>query len=268
MAKIRGLKPDFWTDKHIVRLSPLARLLYLGTWNYAADCGHLEDEPIELKMRILPADNCDVDELLSELASNGRITRADGVITIPRLAEHQHIDKRYFKACAACKAQGDHPVKPPSRAAKPDVTTPGPRSDHTVTTRGPHDEVNITDGDSDGDMRSREVVHASADAERESDFATFWDAYPKKRSKGQAVKAYRAARKKTTAEAILTGLRRQLPEWAGKDEQFIPYPATWLNGERWDDAASVTPIRANANGAIDPALLPPVENSWMRRPMK
>ena len=70
MPKGRHLKPQFFTDKNIVTLSPLARLLYQGLWCYAEDCGHLDDEPIELKMRILPVDNCDVDELLGELVGN------------------------------------------------------------------------------------------------------------------------------------------------------------------------------------------------------
>jgi hypothetical protein len=153
MPKIRGIKPDFWTDKNIVSLSPLARLLYVGMWNFAADCGHLEDEPIELKMRILPVDNCDIDELINELDKGGRITRQAGVIHVPHLAEHQRIDKRYFTACPACKngtspvpTQRDHDESDESQTPPPNVTTTGPPRAHTVTTSEP-----LVDGDGDGD---------------------------------------------------------------------------------------------------------------------
>jgi hypothetical protein len=153
MPKIRGIKPDFWTDKNIVSLSPLARLLYVGMWNFAADCGHLEDEPIELKMRILPVDNCDIDELINELDKGGRITRQAGVIHVPHLAEHQRIDKRYFTACPACKngtspvpTQRDHDESDESQTPPHDETTTGPRRAHAVTTSGP-----LVDGDGDGD---------------------------------------------------------------------------------------------------------------------
>ena len=29
--------------------------------------------------------------------------------------------------------------------------------------------------------------------------------------------------------------QKRLPEWTKDGEQFIPYPATWLNGRRWED---------------------------------
>ena len=32
MAKIRALKPEFFTDEKVVEVSPLARLLYQGMW--------------------------------------------------------------------------------------------------------------------------------------------------------------------------------------------------------------------------------------------
>lgn len=35
MARIRTVKPEFWTDRRMVKLSPLARLLYISSWNFA-----------------------------------------------------------------------------------------------------------------------------------------------------------------------------------------------------------------------------------------
>ena len=101
--------------------------------------------------------------------------------------------------------------------------------------------------------REKDTHSATAEAE----FAAFWAEYPKKRDKGHAVKAYRTARKKADADGILTGLRRQLPEWRRGDPKFIPLAATWLNGERWADEseASIHQIKADANGLIQ---LPPL----------
>lgn len=72
-------------------------------------------------------------------------------------------------------------------------------------------------------------------------FARFWLAYPRKTAKGDARKAYdRAVRKLMAAdinrdpEMVLIGaLERAKAAWT--DAQYIPHPATWLNGERWDD---------------------------------
>lgn len=82
---------------------------------------------------------------------------------------------------------------------------------------------------------------ASADAERESTedkgFAEWYSAYPRKKGKGQAVKAYRAAIKKpgVTPDSLLAALTKQLPELASRPADKVPYPATWLNGEHWEN---------------------------------
>lgn len=70
-------------------------------------------------------------------------------------------------------------------------------------------------------------------------FAAFWEAYPRKVDKGHAERAFRAALKKAPLDAIMAGLRRQLPDLARKDAEYIPHAATWLNGERWADVNTV-----------------------------
>lgn len=64
------------------------------------------------------------------------------------------------------------------------------------------------------------------------DFARFWAAYPRKVGKGQARKAWAAATGRFPASEVLAGL--QGAKWPS-DARYIPYPATWLNGERWAD---------------------------------
>lgn len=73
MARIRSIHPEQWTDPEFVSCSPLARILAIGLRNEADDSGIFEWNPIKLKMRVLPADNCDVDALLTELVSTGQI---------------------------------------------------------------------------------------------------------------------------------------------------------------------------------------------------
>jgi hypothetical protein len=75
MARIRSIHPGQWTDEEFVTVSPLARLLALGLRNEADDEGIFEWKPLQIKMRLLPADNCDVGELLSELLAANQIYR-------------------------------------------------------------------------------------------------------------------------------------------------------------------------------------------------
>lgn len=69
MARIRSLHPAQWTDSAFVSCSPLARLLALGLRNEADDYGVFPWDPVQIKMRLLPADDVDVSVLLQELAS-------------------------------------------------------------------------------------------------------------------------------------------------------------------------------------------------------
>lgn len=69
------------------------------------------------------------------------------------------------------------------------------------------------------------------------DFEKFWKAYPKKKAKATAQRAFEKAIKKTDLETILRGIEAQKKsrQWQEADGQFVPYPATWLNAGAWDD---------------------------------
>lgn len=82
---------------------------------------------------------------------------------------------------------------------------------------------------------------ASTDVERGWD--EWWRTYPRKKAKAQALKAYRGALKKVDGDVLLSRLRLQIPALTARGDQYTPYPATWLNGERWADdlVAATTP---------------------------
>lgn len=94
MARIRTIKPSFFTSEDICRVPPLARLLFQGLWIEADRDGYLADSPFQLKTRLLPADECDVDALLWLLVAAKlirRYTAANGrhYIQILTFIEHQ-----------------------------------------------------------------------------------------------------------------------------------------------------------------------------------
>lgn len=119
-------------------------------------------------------------------------------------------------------------------------------------------------------------------------FAEFYEAYPRHEARRKAEQAWRAALKRTDAETIMAGLARFQ---FSPDRQFVPLPASWLNADRWADAApsNVRPLNTvvTANGGltreqvddilgpdnetlIPPAALDPAEDhgaysTWMRQ---
>ena len=107
MPRIRSIKPEFWTDGAIIGLPYEARLFYIGMWNFACDRGHLSDDPLGLKLKILPADPIDGATLVQSLVDAGRVERIhlpDGraFLSIPRFTDHQRIDTRWNSRCGLC----------------------------------------------------------------------------------------------------------------------------------------------------------------------
>ena len=99
MARIRTIKPEFWTSPTVVSLTPYARLLFIGAWNFADDWGLLLDDPDRLRLQVLPADSVDGPALVEELVNAGLFARltaptGDRLLAIPTWANHQRIDSR------------------------------------------------------------------------------------------------------------------------------------------------------------------------------
>ena len=69
-------------------------------------------------------------------------------------------------------------------------------------------------------------------------FDQFWAAYPRKQAKEKAWKAWKKldpdeALCRRMAEALERHRRSQ--QWQRDGGAYIPYPASWLNGHRWED---------------------------------
>ena len=71
----------------------------------------------------------------------------------------------------------------------------------------------------------------------DKDFAIFWEAYPRKKDKQNAQKAFEKALSVADLDTMLTAIeaQKQTADWTKDGGKFVPYPATWLNGHRWED---------------------------------
>jgi hypothetical protein len=81
-------------------------------------------------------------------------------------------------------------------------------------------------------------------------FRAFYLAYPRKEKRPAARKAWLKGDCDMIADRIMAGLERWQPEYASREPDKIPHPATWLNNEQWNDM----PPRRNAAGAVDTQL--------------
>ena len=77
----------------------------------------------------------------------------------------------------------------------------------------------------------RAVIVESENAEP---FEDFWLLYPRRVAKKDARKMW-ARIPESLHNRIFISIVAWRRVWKDKEENFIPYPATWLNGERWED---------------------------------
>jgi len=84
-------------------------------------------------------------------------------------------------------------------------------------------------------------------------FAEFWSAYPLKKAKATAEKAW--AKLKPSADlqaAILSAIaaHKLTADWQRDGGQYIPHPTTWLNQRRWED--EVTHASSTRSDSVRP----------------
>lgn len=211
MARIRTIKPEFWTDEKIVALSFPARLFFMGMLNFVDDEGRASYSPSRLKMQILPADTVDVSALLGEIRGESLIVvyEVDGkeFFQVNGFSKHQKVDKRTL-----------------SKIPAPPNSSESPRNVQTDQGReGIKDQGTITVADAP-DLKTC--------------FERFCKAYPKRKGADPIATAESkfklAVKNGEDPEAIIAAACR----YAAEVEPNTPYVAqkeTWLNQKRWKD---------------------------------
>ena len=94
------IKADFWADEKMGNISILARLLFIGTWNFADDGGICRANEIYLRNNIFPYDNTplnDIKKAIQELCSSGVVVlleySGEKYLKIKNFLKHQTINK-------------------------------------------------------------------------------------------------------------------------------------------------------------------------------
>lgn len=254
MARIRTIKPDFFTDEGIVALSPLARLFYIALWCEADREGRLEWRLKTLKWKYLPQDDCDIEAIGKELTDAGRIVlyTADGKIyaLIPTFNEHQHVNVKE----AASRIPAPPGAKRVRARAKP------------VNARESTGGDGAEPGDSRGEGKGRELEGKGNNPPSSpqgdtypQEFEALWGSYPSRgkhpNPKKPAYEAFLKAISDGAEWQDLEAAARRFSKTAGENAgtEFVPQLRTWLEEERWKDAPVVVDIGN------------PEENLWKAR---
>lgn len=232
MARIRTIKPEFFTSEEVVDMPMHVRLLYIALWCEADREGRLVWKPRTIKMRYFPADNFDIVEACECLVSTGHVVLyGDGLAYIPTFLDHQHINPR--------ESQSTLPSPIENSRVNDASATREPRVDNAPVT---HTCAPVTHRE---EGKGKEgIQHASASdaigvapqTRSASRFAEFWLAWPpgpRKQAKAECEKKWKSRGLDSDAEQILDHVRAISQTKQFRD--FTPAPLTYLNQRRWLD---------------------------------
>lgn len=222
MARIRTVKPEFFTSEDVVELSAMARLLYIALWCEADKEGRLAWKPKTLKMRYFPADDCDIDTMCNEIVERGLcVIYGDSLAYIPTFKDHQHINPR----------EKESAILPPPPQKEIDASPRVTSATVTVETRA---------GRKEGKGRE------STPANPPDGFGEFWDAYGKKKGKEAAIREWRKICPDEDLIQIIVAAAAAV--CSGTEERFRKDPERWIKGKHWTDEVSATASAAPDNG--------------------
>jgi len=244
MARIRSIKPEFFTSETIASLPLSARLTFVGLWTYVDDNGVGLDNEMLINASVWPLEEDSLETLARTREDLATLSRKDlvkryrdsrkGYLFVTSWDEHQKVD---------------HPRRPRYPRPEDVVSEPAspcddanPRDDVAIDSRDSREDLapeqgsGIRDQGSGKETSGRQAGRPVPGSDDDPDFAAFWDAYPRKVAKGTARRAWRAAlAKRFDPKAIIAAAERYRddPRRRSSDISYTAHPATWLNGERW-----------------------------------
>lgn len=112
MARIRSIKPEYWTSEQVMELSRDARLLFIGMWGFCDDAGIHPAKPKTLKAEVFPAD---------DLTSDDVRRMVDECITIGLIDEYEVDNERYWMVTGWHHQKVDQPTY---KYPRPDGSVP------------------------------------------------------------------------------------------------------------------------------------------------
>lgn len=206
MARSRNIKPAFFQNEKLGELKPINRLAFIALWTVCDFKGCLEYRPKRLKVQLLPYDDCDIKEIINNLVDSEFIQ----IYSVE--------DQDYIKILNFEKHQNPHKNEKEAGSDIPDID--GTRTDNIGTSRA------------DSLLLIPDSLNPLTE-EWEEDFELFYKEYPKKVAPQKAKQAWKKIR--PNIEVVLQALawQKQSKQWFEKGGQFIPNPATWINGHQF-----------------------------------
>lgn len=237
--RIRTIKPEFWRSDDVTALSREHRLLFIGLWSYVDDNGVGIDDyrQIAADLFALEDDQKEVRDYVRE----GLATLSRGLL----IARYMIDNKRYLYITGWAKHQRiDRPGKPrfpqPPEDWQPPTCDDTPVAEPAATPSRDTRDTPATGTGEQGNRGTAEKLSRTAGAARtpnpanDAAFDAFWAAYPRRKDKQEARKAFDAVLRRKVDPARLIAAAKAYAA-TEPDERYVKYPATWLRAGSYDN---------------------------------
>ena len=232
----RVIKESICDSERINRLTPLEEITFYRLLVNADDYGCFDAREMVVKSRLFPLREIkasDVKKTVERLAEVGLINlytvKGKPYLIINKWAEHQRL--RVSRHKYPTPDEADEKV---DCRSLPQVAASCGKS--------PPESESESESESEKEMRKA----------HERRFEKFWSEYPRRVNKQAARKAFDKLKPTDELLATMTAAiakQKLSDQWTKDGGQFIPHPATWLNGKRWED--ELTPAENNRRNYED-----------------
>ncbi len=228
MARIRTLKPEFWTNEPLSEQREPTHMLAAQLLNYADDEGYFNANAKLIQAEVSPLREPSVsipDSLIAlarinylQLGTGPQGRRYGRIVNFNR---HQRINR-----------------PTPSKISALEISWDASLSDQCTGIEPSAKEGKGREGNKEGKIGGVE----GGEPKGTSGFEEFYAAFPKQVAKPLAQKAWENAITKARPSDIIDGAKRYASDQAGKDPRFTKHPENWLKEERWLDDQHKAPV--------------------------
>jgi len=248
MARIRSIKPEFFTSLTVADLTPVQRLTFIGLWTHSDDEGRCVDDARLIKAAIWPLDDrttSDVEDDLKALSESSLILRytlnRKHYLAVRGWAEHQKINR---PTPSKLPPPPSAPIPGPTCGDEDSRTPHGGLGEDSLAERKGK-EQGKEQGTGKGTPSPPPAGSASDDPGPA--FDEFWSRYPRKAGKSEAAKSWVKTMKAGVDSSLLLAAVKAHADYhqaVKTEQQFIPHASTWLNQKRYEDEPPPLPRAA------------------------
>lgn len=273
-----GLSVNYADDEKIMAAGEDAELLYIRMMAYAGRTptteGWISDRVLRSRLGVLPREATDEHGNVygtvpgTDAGSRAEVLQDSGLIE--RDGDGWRIVSwlRWNRSAAEMGKERDDDRKRKSALTRANPETSTEHATETPTEPAPESERKDQDQDQDHSASTRNAADAAA-------FEEFWDTYGKKTGRKKSEAKWKLALRKpgVTSELLITAARSYIKSQVadGNHPKYTKDPATWLNGEHWNDEAAPATRRPGGVAQLRPrgqVMSDFTEDEWAALPIE